>query len=127
MKFISIFCFLVCAKLYESRIIRAPETFLIADWMEVGFVPAVHSDKFVPVTSTGRRFVDPVVLMSSIDSGNKNPYSGFMACTRLKDITLHTDPKDPGADPLKSPGYVTFAVRITQPNDSWCNYTWWVI
>jgi len=53
--------------------------------------------------------------MGVVTDGDEYLYSGYPACTRLKDITNTTI----------HPGAVSFYVRLTQPNDTWCNYTWW--
>jgi len=45
--------------------------------------------------------------------GNQNIYSGFQACSRIKGVTNKTNTA------------VSFSVKLIQPNDTWCNYTWW--
>mmetsp|Transcript_9934 Transcript_9934/g.10038 ORF Transcript_9934/g.10038 Transcript_9934/m.10038 type:complete len:510 (-) Transcript_9934:188-1717(-) len=45
--------------------------------------------------------------------GYEKTAEGSQSCTRLKNVKKGND------------GILGFDVRLTQPNDSWCNYTWW--
>jgi len=60
-----------------------------------------------------RNFLKPHVFLSIPDDGNSDIDSGYQVSTRLNNIQLTPD------------GQVMFQARLQQPNDSWCNYTWW--
>jgi len=87
---------------------------IFTTWLEIGAV-TVHSDIFVKVTGQVTTFKKPQVFISLPDHGKAVLYSGYSSCFRLNEITNTT----------LNPGPVSFQVRVTQPNDSWCNYTWW--
>ena len=87
---------------------------IFSNWLEIGKV-TVGSDAFVKASGKISTFTNPQVFVSLPNHGNAQLYSGYSSCFRLNEITntsLH-------------PGPVSFQVRVTQPNDSWCNYTWW--
>eukprot|EP01042_Synura_sphagnicola_P004244 gene4244-5367_t len=87
---------------------------IFSKWLEIGKV-TVGSDAFVKASGKIPTFINPQVFISLPDQGNAALNSGYSSCFRLNEITntsLH-------------PGAVSFQVRVTQPNDSWCNYTWW--
>ena len=86
--------------------------FATSSILEIGFV-TVKSDGFVSV-HTKTPFVAPRVIMGMPRNGVAQIAGGYQSCFRVKDITLDSISK-----------FVSFDVRFTQPNDSWCNYTWW--
>ena len=87
---------------------------IFATWLEIGKV-TVKSTGFVTATGKIPTFKKPQIFISLPDHGNAALYSGYSSCYRLDKITNTT----------QNPGRVSFDVRVTQPNDSWCNYTWW--
>ena len=86
----------------------------VLPWMEIGFV-SVPTDNFVTVTSQlgNRSFLRPHVIMGPPRDGGQGLFSGYESCTRIKGINRTAS------------GNVQFMVRVVQPNDTWCNYTWW--
>ena len=94
-----------------SNFVDINGVYILSPWLEVGSVIA-KSDSFVEVNTKSSGFYQPHVFMSIPHHGLENLYSGYQSCTRLNKIST-------------SYGLVTFQVRIVQPNDSWCNFTWW--
>ena len=87
---------------------------IVASWMEVGLIQIIRSDSFTHVSSRLSTFVEPMVFISVPDDGTSNLYSGYQSCFRIRNIRNES-----------GKGLVTFEVKMVQPNDSWCNYTWW--
>eukprot|EP01042_Synura_sphagnicola_P001859 gene1859-2186_t len=87
---------------------------ILSTWLEIGAI-TVRSDTFVQVTGKVTTFKKRQVFIGLPDHGNAALYSGYSSCFRLDEITNTT----------LNPGPISFQVRVTQPNDSWCNYTWW--
>lgn len=85
---------------------------VVVSWIETGEI-TVYDDRFVMVQSVMRNFSKPHVFLSIPDDGGSAIGSGYQVSTRLKNIQL---------TPY---GQVLFSARLQQPNDSWCNYTWW--
>ena len=83
------------------------------DWLETGAM-TLYSDKFTSVTSVGKTFKSPHIFTSVPDNGNDQLNSGYQSCIRIKDVVHDSTTVGP----------VSFKARVTQPNDSWCNYTW---
>jgi len=98
----------------RSDFVDSSGNFVISSWLEVGSV-TVKGDSFTSVTGKVKTFLHPHVFISVPDNGWTGLYSGFASATRLRGITNTTI----------NPGAVSFEVRYVQPNDSWCNYTWW--
>ena len=104
----------LCLSRYCSGMLDADGNVLIIPWMEVGFIH-VPNTVYLQVQSRLSTFRKPHVLIGPPNHGNANLYSGYSSCFRLKDVTNTT----------VDPGFVAFTVTMIQPNDSWCNYTWW--
>ena len=99
----------------EDRTVRdALGNFIVAPWMEVGIIQVIRSDSFTHVSSRLSTFVEPMVFISVPDHGTADLYSGYQSCFRIRNIKNES-----------GNGPVTFEVKMVQPNDSWCNYTWW--
>eukprot|EP01036_Dinobryon_divergens_P048974 gene48974-65661_t len=80
--------------------------------MEIGFVTVPTSD-FVLVSSVVKNFSKPCIIMGVPRDGDASLNSGYVAAARVKGVSKNAVLQ------------TTFMVRLVQPNDSWCNYTWW--
>lgn len=87
-------------------------------WLEVGNIKGL-SDSFTAASSLYDNFIKPHVFISVMFDGDDQLVGegNFQACSRLRGIQ-----QTPGAGVN---GVVNFELKIVQPNDSWCNYTWW--
>jgi len=83
-------------------------------WLETGQT-ILHTDKYVVTQSRSAAFKEPQVYISMMTNGGDYLYSGYDSCARIRDVTNTTT----------NPGRISFYAKIVQPNDSWCNYTWW--
>eukprot|EP01036_Dinobryon_divergens_P035966 gene35966-46711_t len=81
--------------------------------MEVGFV-TVPTNDFTTQSSVVTNITKPRVIMGLPRDGGPSLNSGYSCTARVKNV---------GRNAVT--GQVTFMVRIVQPNDTWCNYTWW--
>lgn len=82
-------------------------------WLEVGPLTAL-TDSWTSMTSQYDKFIDPHVFISVMTDGDERLISdNYIVCPRIKDVNRVTG------------GHISFAVKLVQPNDSWCNYTWW--
>ena len=80
--------------------------------IEVGFV-SVKTNAWTYVHTEGRKFKNPHVIMGLPNIGTSAINGGVQSCFRLKDVKF---------DDLNQ---YSFNVISRQPNDTWCNYTWW--
>ena len=103
-----------CLADYRRTVTDTLGNFIVASWMEVGLIQTIRSDSFTSVQSRLTTFVEPMVFISVPDHGTANLYSGYQSCFRLRNIKNES-----------GNGPVSFEVKMVQPNDSWCNYTWW--
>eukprot|EP01036_Dinobryon_divergens_P042309 gene42309-56210_t len=93
------------------RVLHA-DTVFTATFMEMGRA-TLRSDQFVTVTSTTATFKKPHVIMGMPRDGTQSLNSGYSVCARVRSVVVTAD------------GPTKFSVRLVQPNDTWCNYTWW--
>jgi len=81
-------------------------------WLEFGYVTVAFEYWTKTANSISTTFKNPRFFMSLPITGNEEYSSGYQVCTRIKDIKQSRD-------------RWSFKVKLVQPNDTWCNYTWW--
>jgi len=82
-------------------------------WLELGYVTVAHEFWTKTTNSISTTFNNPRFFMSLPVNGDQVYDSGYQSCTRIKDIAK------------TSGNRYSFKVKLVQPNDTWCNYTWW--
>lgn len=99
-------------EIFDRNIAYGPISF--TSWFETGFI-SITSAHFSKYSSLINTFRNPHIFIGLPIDGDDKIDSGYQACFRLNDITNTT----------LNPGPLSFSVKMTQPNDTWCNYSWW--
>ena len=86
--------------------------------LEVGFA-TVSSHEFGNI-KTKTPFRKPRVIIGIPRNGIQTTDGGYTSVFRLRNIFVNNLPQT-----NNSFGLASFDIRFVQPNDSWCNYTWW--
>ena len=94
-------------------VVRVEGVYILNNFFEVGFV-SVASDNFDSKVSTLNSYSKPRVIMGVPTNGIGSVGEvGLQSCFRLDNIKVLDN------------NLAVFNVRLVQPNDTWCNYTWW--
>ena len=82
-------------------------------FIEVGYT-FVGSASYTHVISQVETFKNPHIIMGMPRDGDQRLRSGTALVARVRNVAVNS-----------RSGLTTFDVMMFQPNDSWCNYTWW--